>query len=124
VYGNSALCGGVIIKNVADTGFTQFYQIKKTRKFMKSSKQWELAKQIISEFPEYTFSGMDDIDQHHALPWLENLLTDTIKQAVEEKISEARKFALLPDPNAYGKWVSVKKHNEVVNEAFDLLENK
>jgi len=100
---------------------------------MTSSKQWELAKQIISEFPEYTFSGMDDIDQHHALPWLENLLTDTIKQAVDdslndvwEKVEGLKKDRPheIPFDSYHERMAGVIGNNQALDQVLSILKEK
>lgn len=51
-----------------------------------------------------------------------DLLAHSVQEAKAEmakEIEKARKFAVLPDPNPYGKYVSVPNHNRVVNQALD-----
>ena len=52
---------------------------------------------------------------------IESFLTQELlrvqRQTREEFIEEIEKqveFGILPDPNPFGKWVSIKKHNELM----------
>ena len=49
---------------------------------------------------------------------LQNISKAQLKQTLEK----ARKHAILPDPNPYGKWVSIKNHNRVVEEALSYIQ--
>lgn len=46
----------------------------------------------------------------------------TDQEILQKAIEKARKHAILPDPNPYGKWVSIKNHNRVVEEALSYIQ--
>ena len=39
---------------------------------------------------------------------------------VEPTVEKWEKYGILPDPNPYGKWVSIKNHNRLVRESVRL----
>jgi len=62
--------------------------------YPKSSK---IVQKIIDEFPGYTFSGMDDIDRHHAIPWITKTVADEIARAERKAVEDFVDYATIRD---------------------------